>query len=191
MAHNNHFFFENLSEKEEAVPVPDQLKRALEESFSSMETLKREMVLTANAMFGPGFVWLVKNYKANNFRILTTYLAGSPYAEAHWRRQGTDLNTQSGPSSSESTGAASEFLSRTQLGAGADNGSAWVKTAPGGIEVIPLLCINTWEHVWLRDYGVGAGGYGGKRMYIEKWWSHIDWNKVMDAAKIQRGAFMV
>ncbi|KAK9421929.1 putative 37S ribosomal protein [Seiridium unicorne] len=198
MVHNTHFFFENLKPREEPKeelqadatdppnPIPEKLKVALEGSFSSMETLRLEMSAIANAMFGPGFVWLVKIRKLNEYRILTTYLAGSPYTDAHWRRQPFDTNTIEGPTSAEKTGYASEFFGRSALGAGADNGSQWAKNnAPGGIDVTPVLCLNTWEHVWLRDYGIGVGGYGGKRLYIENWWNCINWEAVMEHAQLK------
>lgn len=194
MAHNTHFFFENLKAAEEPQadgtetpnPVPEKLKIALESSFSSMETLRLEMTTIANSMFGPGFVWLVKIRKLNEFRILTTYLAGSPYPDAHWRRQPVDNNTTEGPSSAEKTGLANEFFGRSALGAGADNGSQWAKNlAPGGIDVTPVLCLSTWENVWLRDYGVGAGGYGGKRQYVENWWRCVNWERVMELSQLQ------
>ncbi|KAI0136611.1 putative 37S ribosomal protein [Xylariales sp. AK1849] len=188
MAHNNHFFFKNLNAKGELVPMPEKLRSALEYNFSSIETLRLEMTLTADAMFGPGFVWLVKNMKTNSYRILTTYLAGSPYAEAHWRRQGVDTNTMAGPTSAGDKTSTTEFFGRTQLGAGADNGSAWnsKNVAPGGIDVTPLLCLNTWEHVWLRDYGIGAGGFGGKKLFVENWWNCINWENVADDAQLHR-----
>ncbi|CAG9938276.1 unnamed protein product [Clonostachys rosea f. rosea IK726] len=56
MAHNNHFFFDGLTP--DPTPIPEVLKRELEASFSSMETLRREFVITASSMFGPGFIWL-------------------------------------------------------------------------------------------------------------------------------------
>ncbi|ORY65889.1 Manganese/iron superoxide dismutase [Pseudomassariella vexata] len=188
MAHNNHFFVNTLnpdSEENKPMEVPSKLKLQLEAQFSSMETLRREMILTASTMFGPGFVWLVKNHKSSQYRILTTYLAGSPYSEAHWRRQGIDMNTAPGPTSADDNATTGEYLERQKLGSGASHGSKWSKDeAPGGITVIPLLCVNTWEHVWLRDYGVGTGGRGGKRLYLENWWNSIDWNKVADAAQV-------
>lgn len=45
--------------------------------------------------------------------------------------------------------------------------------APGGQDVEVLLGVNTWEHVWLRDYGIG-----GKRDYLERWWDAVDWGVV-------------
>lgn len=197
MVFNSHFFFKNLKPKDpaqedgsEVNPVPKALEKALQTSFSSMETLRLEMTLTANAMFGPGFVWLVRHRKTQDFRILTTYLAGSPLPAAHWRRQPVDTNTVEGPYSTEDSGAAAEFLSRTQRGAGALNGSDFQRQAPGGIDIIPLLCVNTWEHVWLRDYGVGANNFLGKRAYLDNWWHCIDWAKVADLAQIKQAQLL-
>ncbi|KAK8020713.1 hypothetical protein PG990_005851 [Apiospora arundinis] len=174
------FLFRGLNSSETDKPMSSRLQKQLEDSFGSIETLQREMLVTASAMFGPGFVWLVKNAKTNNYRVLATYLAGSPYSSAHWRRQGVDMNTVEGPASTEKSGAAQEYIARTQLGAGAANGTRWKNTAPGGIDVIPLLCVSTWEHVYLRDYGVA-----GKKQFLENWWNRIDWTKVSDRAQIE------
>ncbi|KAL1880798.1 hypothetical protein VTK73DRAFT_4968 [Phialemonium thermophilum] len=189
MAHNNHFFFKRLSPK--PVPVPESLRAALEESFSSLETLRREFVVTASAMFGPGFVWLVKvnsrdaaPAQANPFRLLTTYLAGSPYPGAHWRRQSVDRNTVAAGDP-----AAGPLAGPTTTSAAAATGTAGKTPAPGGIDITPVLCLNTWEHVWLRDYGFGVGGYGGKRQFVEQWWETIDWEAVASDANITRPAY--
>ncbi|KAI3329465.1 manganese and iron superoxide dismutase [Xylariaceae sp. AK1471] len=147
--------------------IPPKLKVELERYFSSIETLRREFLTTAMAMFGPGFVWLVKNANTQDLRILTTYLAGSPFTAAHWRRQGTDFNTTTGDVSTVTS-----FFDRTQTGAG-NSGGRFAPQAPGGTDVIPLLCLNTWEHVWLLDYGIR-----GKGDYVQQWWETIDWNKV-------------
>ncbi|KAI1412641.1 manganese and iron superoxide dismutase [Hypoxylon sp. FL1857] len=197
MAHNNHLFFETLANvntarnpeaEEEDVGedrIPPGLKHELVKQFSSIETLRREFLATAMGMFGPGFVWLVKNAQTNDLRILVTYLAGTPYTAGHWRRQGLDMNSQGVKSQDTVRG----WIERYQTGAGADIGAKFLpqnQTGPGGTDVIPLLCLNTWEHVWLRDYGVGAGDVGGKRAYIQRWWDVIDWEKVEGLANIQR-----
>lgn len=166
MAHNNHFFFKNLTPNPSG--MPSDLARDLERSFSSIETLRREFVATATAMFGPGFVWLVQTGPAD-FAILPTYLSGSPYPAAHWRRQDTDMNTTG------AEGSAGPWLRNTQV-----RGMPSKKEGgpPGSGAVTPLLCVNTWEHVWLRDYGVGYGGQGGKRAFVEAWWESVDWEAV-------------
>ncbi|KAI0540754.1 Manganese/iron superoxide dismutase, partial [Xylaria digitata] len=195
MSHNNHFFFNQMvnlrnlyEQKAQARPsgaqgeeeiqleasetrIPPKLRQELERSFSSIETLRREFLTTALGMFGPGFVWLVRNANTQDLRIFTTYLAGSPYTAAHWRRQGVDFNTMSAD-----RGTVNSFLERSQTGAGY-SGGRFNPQAPGGTDVIPLLCVNTWEHVWLTDYGIA-----GKGDYIQQWWETIDWNKVENLA---------
>jgi superoxide dismutase, Fe-Mn family len=174
--------------------MPNTLRLALDASFSSIDTLRREFVATAMAMFGPGFVWLVK---ANNipsepdaFRLLPTYLAGSPYPGAHARRQSVDMNTVGVKGSRESMDAVDAYYAQQarelrRPGSGAIGANSPPPSAPGGVDVIPVLCLNTWEHVWLTDYGVG-----GKREYIENWWQRIHWEKVAEAAKIKGRGFV-
>ncbi|UKZ77477.1 hypothetical protein TrVFT333_005198 [Trichoderma virens FT-333] len=108
MAHNNHFFFQGIAPN--GTPMPDELRRELEASFSSIESLRLEFIVTASAMFGPGFVWLVKA-GPGDYRLLPTYLAGSPYPGAHWRMQSTDMNTVG------SDGSARTYLRNQGLGA--------------------------------------------------------------------------
>jgi Fe-Mn family superoxide dismutase len=117
-------------------------------------------------MFGPGFVWLCKNLdKRGLVNIFCTYNAGSPYPTAYSRRQSVDMATHEPepPRQNNYAGFMGEF-SRNQ------------KTmAPGAIDIQPILCVNTWEHVWLMDYGVG-----GKEEYLERWWDTINWEIVVD-----------
>lgn len=44
---------------------------------------------------------------------------------------------------------------------------------PGSARLTPLLCVNTWQHVYMYDYGVG-----GKRDFLNNWWDVIDWTVV-------------
>ncbi|OAQ72184.1 superoxide dismutase [Pochonia chlamydosporia 170] len=176
MAHNNHFFFQGISPA--GTPMPETLRAELEACFSSIETLRREFIITASAMFGPGFVWLVKA-GPSDFRVLPTYLAGSPYPGAHWRAQPTDMNTVGNDGSAKSYFKNQVYGNRKRSG----------DLPPGGIELEPLLCLNTWEHAWLLDWGVGAGGNGGKIAYAEAWWNLIDWERVAHRAGSIRPEF--
>lgn len=172
MAHNNHFFFESLAPG--GTPIPSALRADLETSFGSLETLRRELVVTASAMFGPGFVWLVKT-APSEYKVLSTYLAGSPYPGAHWRRQASDMNTLGkGGSASEYYRNKAESRKRSS-----------VELPPGGIALEPVLCLNTWEHAWLLDWGVGREGRGGKTAYAEAWFEQIDWQYVAKRAGIR------
>jgi Fe-Mn family superoxide dismutase len=178
MAHNNHFFFQGLAPG--GTPMPDDLRRELEASFSSIDSLRLEFIVTASAMFGPGFVWLVKA-GPGDYRLLPTYLAGSPYPGAHWRMQSTDMNTVG------NDGSARPFLRNQLLGAGRRRTG---DLPPGGIELEPLLCLNTWEHAWLLDWGMGVDGKGGKAAYVDAWWNSVDWEKVHQRAGTVRPEFM-
>jgi Fe-Mn family superoxide dismutase len=178
MAHNNHFFFRSLSNK--PAQMSPYMKDQVEKAFGSVENLRKSMTAYANAMFGPGFTWLVApkgplTYNADTPRlaILNTYLAGSPYPQAHYRLQPADQNTsQDGVMGSTSPSVYAEQqrdAGRTPLGL---HGRKKM-LAPGGQDLEPLLCVSTWEHVWLYDHGIG-----GKQKYLESWWDNIHWSQV-------------
>lgn len=137
-------------------------------------------------MFGPGFVWLVKkkNFVAGShndtFAILTTYNAGSPYPGAHFRQQPIDMATST--SAIEGNTTPQQFATMPLTGNAGVMGQFsknYRKAAPGGAELDVLLGVSTWEHVWLRDWGVG-----GKRQFLEAWWERIDWGVVDELAGV-------
>lgn len=117
---------------------------------------------------------------------MTTYLAGTPYAEAHYRQQPIDMNTED-----TSVSEAVRRMNRKPIANTAGSHGVYSQSQnlpPGGASYRPVLCVNTWEHVYLMDYGAswiqrqGADGQEevveGKRQYIENWWNAIDWNVV-------------
>jgi Fe-Mn family superoxide dismutase len=175
MAFNNHFFFRGINPNPETESKPStELENLIRNHFSSLETLRETFLATAEAMFGPGFVWLVQTNDAQlgSLRILPTYLAGSPLAGAHYRRQSHDLNTHNADSY--------QALNTVGTFGSAAKQNLQPKKPLGGVDVVPLLCVNTWEHAWLHDYGVR-----GKRQYLEAWWDRIDWNWVRQNATMQ------
>jgi Fe-Mn family superoxide dismutase len=164
MAFNNHFFFRGINTNPDVQSQPTrELIGHINRDFSSVETLRDTFLATAEAMFGPGFVWLVQ--AQDNFRILPTYLAGSPLSGAHYRRQSHDLNTHN----------ADSYQAMNKVGTfGSAAGQKRAPQAPlGGVDVVPLMCVSTWEHTWLHDYGIR-----GKREFLERWWDTIDWSVV-------------
>ena len=183
MAHNNHFFFRNLS----SAPLPlshaqmRPLQSSLERTFGSIDTLRTTMLDTAAAMFGPGFVWLVWTRNPSlgsrtiqpNWRILSTYNAGTPYPEAGYRQQGLDMSNANASTFSayQSANAVGAF------GKHSEAGKQEAMIAPGGTALMPVLCVNTWEHVWIYDYGIQ-----GKRKFLADWWDAVDWGAVMGMA---------
>ena len=141
------------------------LENQISKDFSSRDTLRETFLATAEAMFGPGFVWLVQtnDTQFGGLRILPTYLAGSPLSGAHYRRQSHDLNAHNVESYQQ--------LNKVGTFGTAAKQNPGPKKPLGGIDVVPLLCVSTWEHVWLQQYGVK-----GKRAFLEAWWDRIDWD---------------
>ncbi|KAF1984592.1 manganese and iron superoxide dismutase [Aulographum hederae CBS 113979] len=161
---NNHCFFEGLSPSTEPVPMSRALESQLLDSYPSIETLKKTFVGTASAMFGPGYVWLVraKIGQQERFRVLATYNAGTPFPQAHWRRQPIDANNHN-----EQSAVQNRVGSFGRHSAKAPDPSR----PPGYIPSIrPIVCVSTWPHVHLRDYGFD------KRRYLERFWDSIDWD---------------
>ncbi|KAF1845961.1 Fe superoxide dismutase-like protein [Cucurbitaria berberidis CBS 394.84] len=168
MAFNNHFFFRGINTSPDVQSRPSSdLEMQIKQDFSSKDTLRETFLATAEAMFGPGFVWLVQtdDTHVGGLRILPTYLAGSPLSGAHYRRQAHDLNTHNTDSY--------QALNKVGTFGAAAKQSNGPKKPLGGVDVVPLLCVNTWQHVWLHDYGVK-----GKRQFLEAWWDKIDWDMV-------------
>ncbi|MCJ1438867.1 hypothetical protein MMC27_008257 [Xylographa pallens] len=177
MAHNNHQFFSTLSPKK--TTPSDALLPLINKSFSSLPSFRTTFLATANALFGPGFVWLVRltnpptTSSAPPLAILTTYIAGSPYPGAHFRLQPLDMATTATNITSGTNPQAYAMNLQGTAGMMGPYARADKKLAPGGQDLEVLLGVNTWEHVWLRDYGVG-----GKRQFLEAWWERIDWDVV-------------
>ena len=179
MAHNNHFFFQALSTSPQQLDHLPNLKQSLEKTFGSIETLRITMLDIAATMFGPGFVWLVwardtapGSARRGDWRILSTYLAGTPYPEAGYRQQGIDMNTNK--ASTLGAYQAGHAANRVgAFGAHSERGQQQAIIPPGGTSVMPVLCVNTWEHAYIYDYGLQ-----GKRSYLLDWWQAVDWHTV-------------
>lgn len=168
-------------------------------SFGSLDAFHETFIKTATAPFGPAFVWLVQQHNPTptsafgqgsgnrdqlHFRILVTYLAGSPYPGAHYRQQSTDMNTQNLRQAAHDNLTAADHMRQTTVqngvggfGAYAQYGSEGVDKQTmdryGGADIVPVLCVNTWEHVWMWDWGVQ-----GKGEFLTKWFDRIDWEIV-------------
>jgi superoxide dismutase, Fe-Mn family len=159
-AHNNHFFFRNLSPVQTVMPA--RLAELVRRVFTTPENFKTEFTTTAASLFGSGWVWLVFD-ESRKLRILATYNAGTPYSDAY-RRQNVDLNTNADPAR-----YTTNFQESFQIGRTGNQVNR--VTYP-----LPLLCCKVWEHAWIQDFGVD-----GKEKYLDAWWDSIDWNSV-DAA---------
>lgn len=168
-AHHNHFFFNGLSSVPEPYTPSYIIESTVKEYFESLEHLRDEMTDAALSMFGNGYVWLLAEELADSYsatsnvggplRILCTYNAGSPFADAHARRQGVDGNTG--------------IAHRLTAGAMGDFSSNRITSQPRAFNGQPILCLKVWEHQWMRDYGLA-----GKQTYVHNWWNRVDWDEV-------------
>ena len=179
MAWNTHHTMLTLSP--DPTPLSESLERRINNSFSSVESLKATFLATANAMFGPGFVWLVKNNNAREsnpandpqLSILATYIAGSPLPGAHYRRQPVDMNTENPQSLTEEAEKSVSMLKTTAGAFGDFSGSVDSRTPLGGANLDIMLGVCTWQHFWMGDFGID-----GKMDYLSAWWDSIDWEVV-------------
>jgi Fe-Mn family superoxide dismutase len=198
--------------------MPEDLQRHLTTSFGSIETFRDTLLATACASFGPSFTWLVQVHNPSpnhpsvssssaaaygrgggnqqlHFRIMTTYLAGSPYPGAHHRAQTVDMNTQNltsatiarqaaaaGPTPANAEDARRQSTIQNTAGAFGDYAARGGRNDAmrfGGADVVPVLCVNAWDHVWMWDWGVS-----GKRAYVGKWYERIDWEVVWGRCEV-------
>ena len=168
MAVNNHWFFKSLSPTFNN-PSP-KLLQDIETNFDNLDNLRQDFLETANAMFGNGFVWLMKEHGNGNLRILCTYNAGSPYPGAHHRHQSREMATQD----------IASRLTRPQNNVGMFGASSRNRElgSTNALKAEPILCLNMWQQAWLPDYGLM-----GKESYILCWWERINWEMVEQAAQ--------
>lgn len=72
---NHIFFFRTLSPK--TVEMPQELKKALEENFGSVDKFKKDFEAAAVNLFGSGWVWLAED-KEGHLHIISESNAGNP-----------------------------------------------------------------------------------------------------------------
>ncbi|KIV94234.1 hypothetical protein PV10_02021 [Exophiala mesophila] len=172
MALHTQFFFESLSH----IPTSMQprepgilMQNNLKEDNISLEQLRTEFLETAEAMFGNGFVWLMKPKSLGGLTILATYNAGSPWSRGSPRRDNRDM-------------ANHDFRQITRdIQEGNQNAGAYGNHSHNRAlhyegtlqDAEPILCVNMWQHQWLPDYGMF-----GRKAYLKAWWDTIDWQVV-------------
>lgn len=155
-AHNNHFFFEQLCDRETAQatkPLRFLMERLADQNIGSVAELRAAVEARANAAVGQGWVFLVE--RADKLvELVTCHNDGTPYH--HGKNQSLDLN-----------GAVDE-ASYDALQA--------VRAQAEGAELdftLPLLAVSFWDVAFFEDYGVT-----GKREYLARVWDCINWDVV-------------
>lgn len=155
-AHNNHFFFEQLSDLSEAKatqPSRYLLGRLSDKGFNSIEDFKQKFLSIAELSIGQGWIFLVERAD-KSFEILKCNNDGTPYY--YGKNQSFDLNSGVGEKVYDNL---NELKQRGQ--------------ANERDFTLPILGISLWDTAYIKDYGVN-----GKKEYLEKVWNNINWNVV-------------
>lgn len=155
-AHNNHLFFEQLANKDEAKltkPSRFLMERLADQNISSQEQLKDRIQALAQSALGQGWIFLVE-LPDKSTRLMLCNNDGTPYY--YGKNQSLDLNGSISETSFDAITAIKE------------------KAAAGELDfTLPLLAINLWDVAYLEDYGVT-----GRSAYLDKVWECINWDVV-------------
>ncbi|PNS18957.1 hypothetical protein CAC42_6052 [Sphaceloma murrayae] len=187
-AYNNHFFFKGLTHIPRPLDDFAKLKASLEHDFGSIQNLKNQMIFTAAGMFGVGYVWLVwvrhgMGGAPSGWRVLATYNAGTPYifhretedgAPGRGRLQGKDMSNLTPEQAAAFQRPSQGAMTAGAFGSHSAGGrSEAVRSLGGPKEIMPVLCVSVWQHVYVRDYSAP-----NKKKYLEAWWRFINWEEV-------------
>lgn len=156
-AHNNHFCFEQLTDKSRAQrtkPSRYLLERLADQDFATLEEFREEFLLTADSMLGQGWVFLVER-PDKSLKIVKCNNDGTPYY--YGKNQSLDLNNSVDEIS---------FEILNDLKAKAETGQTQDFT-------LPILGINCWDVAYINDYGAT-----GKADYLANYWDCINWDVI-------------
>lgn len=155
-AHNNHLFFELLTDKTAASqtqPSRFLLERLADENIEGLQALKNKIIEAANSLTGQGWVYLVETGD-KACKVIASNNDGTPY---YFGRSLTlDLNR----GISEETYDKYEALKQQAKNKELDF-------------TLPLLAINVWDIAFWADYGMN-----GKKEYLTNVVDCIDWDVV-------------
>lgn len=155
-AHNNHLFFELLTDKDLASSTKPSrfiLERLADYDIQGLEGLKDKIIETANTLTGQGWVYLVERGD-KSLEIIASNNDGTPYYFG--RSLSLDLNG----GVSEETYDKYEALKEQSKGKKLDF-------------TLPLLAINVWDVAFWADYGLN-----GRQEYLKNVVDCISWDVV-------------
>lgn len=156
MAHNNHFFFQQLDTKENASktkPSRFLMEKLMHEDILDLDQLRNKLLTMAENTYGQGWIFLVET-EDKNLKFINCHNDGTPYYYA--KQQLLDLNG----GIDEGNFSYLENLKSRALNNEKDY-------------TLPILAINYWDYMYIPDYGVT-----GKSDYLNKLWDHINWDVV-------------
>ncbi|KAL6451701.1 TIP41 Type 2A phosphatase activator TIP41 [Candida maltosa Xu316] len=156
MAHNNHFFFEQLTNAEDAAltkPSRFLMEKLMHQDVLDVHQLREKMLNLAENSYGQGWIFLVET-SDKKLKFLNCMNDGTPYT--YLKSHLLDLNG----GINESNYQFLETMKQKALNDEKDYN-------------LPILAINYWDYMYINDYGVT-----GKSEYLSKLWDHINWNVV-------------
>lgn len=155
-AHNNHFVFEQLTDKTEAVktsPSRNLLGRLSDLGYNSIDEFRDAILSVAELSVGQGWIFLVENAD-KSLKIMKCNNDGTPYY--YGKNQSLDLN------GGIDEGTFEQYNRIKEVGEQDERDFT-----------LPILGINYWDTSFINDYGVN-----GKEEYLRNFWNCINWNVV-------------
>lgn len=155
-AHNNHLFFELLTDKDaaaETVPSRFLMERLADENILTLQDLKDKIIEAANTLTGQGWVYLVERGD-KSLKVIASNNDGTPYYFG--RGASFDMNGAISESTYEQYEALKEQIKEGELDF-----------------TLPLLAINVWDVAFWADYGLN-----GKQEYLKNVVDCISWDVV-------------
>ncbi|RIB11881.1 Manganese/iron superoxide dismutase [Gigaspora rosea] len=180
-AWNNDFFLQGLTPK--GVTLPEAfLHERIKQTFGSIDDFKTHFKDMALGLFGSGWTWLVET-EFRQLRVVNTYNAGTTLDTT--RLQEKDPNNHptsllSSPFLTNASQTSSQFAQSTGSSKPVPPPSIalnLIDPPPHKSKFTPLLCLNVWEHAYLKDFGIH-----GKETYIDQFWECVDWTVVHNRA---------
>lgn len=155
-AHNNHFFFQQLGDKEAVKhtrPSRFIMDRLADQDIPTLEEFKNSMLREAEKLNGQGWVFLVE-LPDKSMKIIRCNNDGTPYF--YGKNQLLDMNGAVSEESFDALNALKEKGRNKELDL-----------------TLPLLALNVWDVSYLTDYGIT-----GKTEYLSKVWDCINWEVI-------------
>ncbi|CAG8679559.1 15415_t:CDS:2, partial [Cetraspora pellucida] len=179
-AWNNDFFLQGLTPKGET-SLETFFHERIKQTFGSISDFKTH-IWHWDYLVPDGHGKLVET-EFKQFRVVNTYNAGTTLDIT--RLQEKDPNNHptsflSSPFLTTSSEMSSQFAQNASSSKPVPPPSIalnLVDPPPHKSKFTPLLCLNVWEHAYLKDFGIH-----GKDTYIDRFWECVDWTVVHNRA---------
>ncbi|CAH1758578.1 14114_t:CDS:2 [Entrophospora sp. SA101] len=138
------------------------LNMKIADEFRSFDLFKEHFTNMALAIFGSGWTWLVKT-EYDTLCVVNTYNAEDPnnHPSRFNKKSDKDDINQKQDTLTPSNQPLPPPLIKLSM------------ELPHNSRLTPLLCLNVWEHAYVKQYGIL-----NKSLYIENFWKCINWEVI-------------